>query len=58
MQKTVEVLAITIFCQWRRQFLQLIGIDPFLPEGNLFRTSDFEALATLERGNELAGIEQ
>jgi hypothetical protein len=56
-QQAQQVLPIAVLGQRLRQRLQLRGRSSLAP-GDFFRAGDLEALAVLQRGDELAGFEQ
>ncbi|MNW09107.1 hypothetical protein D3C71_2060280 [compost metagenome] len=51
-------MPVAVFGQGLRQALQLFGADPLTAPGDLFRAGDFQALTPLQRGDELAGLQQ
>src|SRR5262245_50438430 len=53
-----EVLSIAVLQHRLRLAFQFVGADPAGAVGDLLRARDLEALALLERGDELAGLEQ
>ena len=53
-----QVGSIPALGQRLRQLLQFGAVDETLAPGDFFRAGDLQALAALQRGEELAGIEQ
>ena len=53
-----QILAVAVLGKWLCELLQPGGADPLLAVGDFFRAGDLEALAVLQGGDEMAGLEQ
>jgi hypothetical protein len=55
---TQQVLAVAVLGSGWASFSSCGAVDPAVAPGDLFRAGDLQALAVLQRGDELAGFQQ
>ena len=57
-QQTVQILTVAALGEWLSQSFKLCGINEPLTPGHFLGTRYFQPLTVLQRGNELARVQQ